>query len=370
MPDDLDGTELARNQLRRGLRIATLLVAVAGVCGMGLTNLLRNLAWYEVPAAQLAAFAALAVALAVEVVLVVGRRSWGRLAGPAVAVVFAAAALSYLTLPHGPISAGVDWLFGAANWVGLVVLIDRPFKTVLAFLAGHELLALANVVLLDDGTRDSLARFATGSVTVVGFPLCLAVMAAVLGRIGAQAAAAARELERVHTAHAVAVAAHRRRTQRFAELSATSVPLLEGLADGSLVPSDPEVRRRSAVEAARMRRLFAETDLVDNPLLHELRHCADIADRKGVEVELDVRGRWPAPPVAVRRDLTDAALTALATAASWARVTVVGSADLVSVNVVADCRELSVPRPATGDVRVATFRGDGVVWTEAEWQRR
>ena len=39
-----------------------------------------------------------------------------------------------------------------------------------------------------------------------------------------------------------------------------------------------------------MRRLFAETDMVTNPLLHELRHCADIADRKGVVVELDARG--------------------------------------------------------------------------------
>ncbi|RSD09201.1 hypothetical protein [Amycolatopsis eburnea] len=364
MPDD----ELIRAQLLRGLRIATMLAAVASVGLLSMNNLQKNLGKYDVPATQLTAFAVLAAVLALNVVLVVRRRSWGRLAGPAVAVVFAATALSYLTLPAGRTSTGVDWAFGAANWAGLVVLFDRPLRTVGAFLAGHELLALANVVVVNDVSRNSLARFATGSVTVIGFPLCLGVLAAALGRIGAQAAAAARELERVRTADAVAVAAHRRRAQRYAELSATSVPLLEGLADGSLVPSDPDVRRRSAVEAARMRRLFAETDLVDNPLLHELRHCADIADRKGVEVELDARGTWPVPPVVVRRDLTDAALTALATAVSWARVTVVGSADLVSVSVVADCVESSLPRPATGDVRVETFGGDGMVWTEAQWQ--
>lgn len=117
-----------------------------------------------------------------------------------------------------------------------------------------------------------------------------------------------------------------------------------------------------------MRRLFAETDTVDNPLLHELRHCVDIADRKGVEVELDARGQWPVPPVAVRRDLTDAALTALATANSWARVTVVGSVEEVSVNVVADCVEQGEPVLMTTDVRVETFSGDGTVWTEAQWQ--
>lgn len=117
-----------------------------------------------------------------------------------------------------------------------------------------------------------------------------------------------------------------------------------------------------------MRRLFAETDTVENPLLHELRHCADIADRKGVEVELGACGQWPVPPVAVRRDLTDAALTALATADSWARVTVVGSAGLVSVNVIADCAEAVLSAPATPDVRVETFGSDGTVWMEAQWQ--
>jgi hypothetical protein len=237
-----------------------------------------------------------------------------------------------------------------------------------AFLVAHELLAFLNLVLFHEVGRRSLARFATGSVTVVGLPLCVAVAAVALGRISKAATAAARELERVRTAEAVAVAAHRRRAQRFAELSATAVPLLEGLADGSLVPSDPGVQCRCAIEAARMRRLFAETDAVENPLLHELRHCADVADRKGVEVELDARGRWPTPPVAVRRDLTDAALAVLANAGSWARVTVVGDDDLVSVSVVADCGELTVPAPATPGVHVETVGGGGTAWMEARWR--
>ncbi|MFD1149024.1 hypothetical protein [Saccharothrix hoggarensis] len=355
-------------QLRRGLRIATLLLAVLTVDVLGLVNLVRHLGSHDVPAAQFAAFAALTAVLAAEAVLVVRRRPWGAWRGLALAVVLGASALSYLTLPDGKTSTTVDWMFGATGWVIVVVLLDRPFRTTLTFLVAHEVLALANVVLFHEANRGTLARFATGSVTVFGLPLCVAVVAAVLGRIGAEAARATRELEEVRTAEAVARAAHRRRAQRFAELAGTTVPLLEGLADGSLLPSDPAVRRGCAIEAARMRRLFAETDTVENPLLHELRHCADIADRKGVEVELDARGRWPVPPVAVRRDLTDAALTALATADSWARVTVVGDADLVSVSVVADCAEPVVPTPVTADVRVETFAGNGTVWMEAQWQ--
>jgi hypothetical protein len=194
------------------------------------------------------------------------------------------------------------------------------------------------------------------------------VVATVLHRLGTDAATAAAEVERVRTAEAVAAESHRRRQQRFAELSAGAIPLLEGLADGSLSPEDPSVRRRAAIEAARMRRLGAETDVVTNPLLHELRHCADVADRKGVVVELEARGDWPTPPVAVRRDLTDAALTALATAGSWARVTVVGDQGLVSVNVVADCDEVASPSPAASDVRVEVLGNGETVWVEATWQ--
>jgi hypothetical protein len=273
-----------------------------------------------------------------------------------------------VTLPDGRTASSVDWAFGAANWVGLVVLLDRPLRTVVAFLSAHELIALVAMLLSGDADKGDLARLATGSVNVIGFPLCVAVVAAVLHRLGVEAAAARAVVERVRTAEAVATESHRRGQQRFAELSAGAIPLLTGLADGSLSPEDPSVQRRSAIEAARVRRLCAETDVVTNPLLHELRHCADIADRKGVVVELEARGNWPTPPVPVRRDLTDAALTALATAGSWARVTVVGDDELVSVNVVADCAEVVPPSPATPGVRVEVLGHGATTWVEATWQ--
>ena len=362
--------ERMRVQLQRGLRIATLILAVLTNNVLGTINLVRHLDKHDAPAAQFGAVAALTAVLVTEGVLLVRRRSWGALRLPALAVVFGAATLSYVTLPDGSTSTTVDWMFGTAGWAVVVVLFDRPFGTVLVALVAHELLALANVLLLHEADRAALVRFATGTVTVFGLPLCVAVVVVVLGRISADAARASRELERVRTGEAVATAARRRRAQRFTELAGTTVPLLQGLADGSLAPTDPEVRRGCAIEAARMRRLFAETDTVENPLVHELRYCADVADRKGVEVELEARGQWPVPPVAVRRDLTDAALTALATARSWARVTVVGSADLLSVNVVADCAEPVAPAPTTPDVRVEVFGGDGTVWMEARWQPR
>lgn len=354
--------------LLSGLRVATSLVGAVVVGGLGASNLVRRWESHDLPLAQVAAFAVLVAVIAVEAVLLARRRPWGRLGPPAVAAVLLAFALATATLPEGRTASAVDWAFGAANWVGLVVLLERPLWTVVAFLAAHESIALVNLLVTTDVDKGDLARLATGSVNVIGFPLCVAVVASVLHRLGAEAAAAGAVVERVRTADAVAAESHRRRQQRFAELSAGTIPLLAGLADGSLSPEDAAVQRRSAIEAARVRRLCAETDVVTNPLLHELRHCADIADRKGVVVELEARGHWPTPPVAVRRDLTDAALTALATAGSWARVTVVGDDDLVSVNVVADCDGVVPPSPSTPGVRVELLGHGTTTWVEATWQ--
>jgi hypothetical protein len=365
---DDSGDDLARSQVLHGLRIATLLVSAVIALGLGGANMVRHLAEYELPLVQVSSYAVLGAVFAVEAVLLVRRRPWGHMRRLAIAVILGASALSAVTLPDGQTSTTAEWMFGAANFAGVAVLHDRSLRSVGAFLLAHESIALTNLLLFHDVSRDALLRLATGSVNVIGVPLCLAVGAAAVRRIHAAAVMSAREIERVRTEEAVAAESHRRRRQRIAELSGTTVPLLEGLAEGSLRPEDPDVQRRCAIEAARMRRLFAEVDEVANPLLHELSYCADLADRKGVVVELDSRGQWPTPPREVRRDLTEAALTALATAVSWARVTVVGDADLVSVNVVADCSEVDIPRPATPGVFVDTFSNEAMVWIEVKWQ--
>jgi hypothetical protein len=366
MDDSSD--DLPRSQVLHGLRVATLIICAVIGLGLGGARIVRHLAKYELPLVQVGCFAVLGAVFAVEGVLIVRRRPWGRQRRVAIAVILAASVLSAVTLPDGQTSTSVNWMFGAANFAGIAVLHDRPLRTVGAFLFAHELIAVLSLFLLDDAGREALLRLATNSVSVIGVPLCLAVGAAAVRRIHAAAVASGRELERVRTEEAVAAESHRRRQQRFAELSGSAVPLLEGLADGSLVPDDVGVQRRCAIEAARMRRLFAETDDVPNPLVHELRHCVDVADRRGVVVELEIRGHWPVPPVGIRRDLTEAALAVLATAESWARVTVVGNADLVSVGVVGDCGVVSVPRPTMPGVRIDTFSREEMLWIEVRWQ--
>ncbi|MGN9907741.1 hypothetical protein ACTMTJ_09325 [Phytohabitans sp. LJ34] len=358
-----------RAQLIARLRVGILVTASGGLVLLSLPNMLRDWDRYQPAWAQAVAFAMLAGVLCAEAVLVVRGRLWpAAWRWPAVGVVVAASVLSYAALPYGHSATAGDWIFGEATWVGLVVLLSRPLRVHLAFLGLHWSVALVNMLLSTDVDRTTVLRFATGSIGVIGYPLCMAVTAAAFRGIARSAAAAKWETEQVAVAEAAAAESHRRRQQRFTDLDLSTMPLLEGLASGRLDPTDRRVRHDCAIEAARMRRLFAEVDVVPNRLLHELRHCADVADRKGVLVELDARGQWPDLPLPVRRDLTEAPLTVLATATSWARVTVVGGPDLVSVNVLADCGQVELPRPAAPGVRLDAFRSGERLWVEVQWQ--
>ncbi|MBM7785218.1 hypothetical protein [Tenggerimyces flavus] len=357
-----------RTELLLRLRVGVLVVAGGALFVSGLTNLTRAWDSYDLPGVQLAAFAVLVAVLAREAYLLVRRRGW-LLAHQllAVAAVLAASVISYATLPTGHVATSGDWVYGVANWVGLAVLIGGRLRLQLAFLAVHGLLGVTHLLLTTEGTDSTWLRFATGSLGVLGYPLCIALPAAAFRRIATTVATNRRELERLRIDEAAAAETHLHRQTRFAHLTDSAMPLLEGLASGALDPQDAHVRRDCAIEAARMRRLFAEVDAVPHPLLHELRHCVEVADRKGVLVDFEARGTWRELGPDVRRDLTDGPLIALATARSWARLTVVGEPALVSVSVVADCGPIDVPAPAT-NVQLSEVRHDEVVWVEVRWQ--
>ena len=78
----------------------------------------------------------------------------------------------------------------------------------------------------------------------------------------------------------------------------TVEPLLQDLAAGRANPADQAVQRDCAIAAARLRRLFAESDDAPDPLIHELLACADVAERRGVAADLEAVGGIPAVPAA------------------------------------------------------------------------
>ena len=283
----------------------------------------------------------------------------------------AASALATAAVAPGQELTPAHWAFGATGWFGVLVLLRRPITEVATLIAINSGLTL--VVLLLDGAADrvSLARFLMIVYVMAAPQLGIALVVRALDGTARRAAVAAERQAAVRRRGQVAQALHRSRLDRYQTVRRSVAPLLVGLASGQLDPADRRTQRRCAVEASRLRRLFAETDDVPDPLLHELRACADIAYSRGVLVDLQVVGQLPALSLPVRRALTEAPLHALAGAEQEARVTVVGRSNEVAVSVLADARmgepaELAAPLDRA--VTVTVQKGEDRQWIEARWR--
>ncbi|MFG2057091.1 hypothetical protein ACGFI9_24020 [Micromonospora sp. NPDC048930] len=278
-------------------------------------------------------------------------------------------------------AAGERYLFTTANWVWdglawffLLVLWRRPVWWLLALLGAHGAIALGAVLGSDATAPADLARYAmyvygTSSLPVAVFAGAAAIAALARERAGTAEAALAMTAERD-----AAERARRDRQARLGLVSGTAEEVLAALAAGDADPADPEVRRRCVLAAARLRRLIAESDDVPDPLLHELRAAADLAERNGPPIDLVALGTPPELPVEVRRRLADPLTTALADARGWARLTVVAGPDEVVVSLVTpdhDGPDATGPPEVdgSGPVEHVHERNGEIRWTQTRWRR-
>jgi hypothetical protein len=354
--------DLLENGLQRGLRLATVAIALVHLFALGLPPLLANASVYRSYPVEVIAFLLVALVLMSVGHAVWRKRAFNRPVLSGILVVAAVAALAAMPPPY--LLTKAEWTFGVVCWAGLLLLLDKGFLAVVVFLATHLALRLGLLAATGVGDSDAIASALLFTAGFVAYQLGIAFAATLLRRMAATVATAAKEEELLRTAGAVAESLHRDRQERYAGLD--TLPLLTGLAAGVLDPADERVRTRCAVEAGRMRRLFAEQDEVPDPLLHELRACVDTAERRGVTVYLGSCGRRPDPPLRIRRALTEPVLALLATARSRARVTVVGSPVSVTVHAVADGDRPELPQ--SEEVAVSRLTMDGRHWVEATWR--
>ena len=347
-----------------GLRIGV--AAVAGTLLLTM-SMLRNAAAYDPAWIQPAAWLVLATVVAVETVLLVRRRRWGAARWGALAAIMAASLASMYGLPSGAATTAADWSTGVVGWVALIVLFDRPLVVFLAFLAVHEATVLADVLITRPGDDDAVLNAVSGAIGTVGYPLAAAIAATALSTAARTVERSWRAAERLRTQELIAARLHASRRERFAALDRGVLPLLRSLRDGVLDPGDLVVRRDCSIEAARLRRMFAESDAVADPLLHVVRQCVDVAERRGVVVDLQIGGNWADPPGRVRRDLTEGLVVAMSTASERARVTVMGADGVLTVSVVADCRGFELTPEGSGEVVVDTVREGDMWWVQARW---
>ena len=362
MSTDVTGQVAAR--YARGATIAAVIIAACWHAGFDLPSTIDNWTVYRWPWLAASAWIGyLAVGATGATLLLSGttrRRTAWSLAGAALAL--AAAVLA--ACPAGTMDSPANWATGSVGWLAVIVLWRRPLAELLTFLAVNALLMLVGMIAVGTLDRISFARYVMvilGSVTLqLGYSIsCHGFDTA--ARWAAENSARRAEATARRTAIEVVALA---RAERFRTLRQSTAPILAELAAGT-DPADPGLRHRCAVGAARLRRLIAETDDAPEPLLHEIRACADVAERRGVLVSLTAVGVLPVPPLAIRRALTEAPIEALSGARTYARVTVVGSGDEVVLSVLADAPDVAVHRHP--EVVVNEYREEDRLWIETRW---
>jgi hypothetical protein len=350
---------------QRALTIAVVfLVSGWHLAGAG-GQLLRDRPSYGSFAFQAAMWLVMALAIAAGSVLALrgapSRRSAWAVALIALAASTAAAAAS----PAGQMLA-VNWAWGSAGWTCVLVLLRRRFAELAWFLAA-EAAATLGVLAWDGLHRSDLAGFLAVFAWSTGAQVAVAAAVVGLDAAAGQAAAAARSEDAARERAATAEVIRAARQARYVALQESAVPLVAELAAGTADPGDPQVRIRCAVQAARLRRLLAEGDEVPGSLVHELHASADVAELRGVAVEIETAGPLPPVPGPARRVITDAAIAILTAARSRARITLAVVAAGIAVSFVADTRA-AVRLPAAGEgVAIEQQQDGGILWAEARW---
>jgi hypothetical protein len=367
-PATAQPTALLSGRYQRAFTVAVVfLVAGWHLAGAG-GQLLHDRQSYASFAFQGAMWLVMALAIGAGSVLVL-RGSLGWRQAWALAVIAAAAGTAAAAASPAGQMLAVNWAWGSAGWAGVLLLLRRRFSELACFLAALALSTLS-VQLWDGLHRTDLAGFLAVFAWSTGAQVAVAAGVRALDVAADQAAAAARSevaaRERAATAELIRFARH----ARWLALQESAVPLVAELAAGTANPGDPQVRVRCAVQAARLRRLLAEGDEVPGPLVHELHASADVAERRGVAVEIETAGPLPQVPGPARRVITDAAIAILTAARSKARITLATVAAGIAVSFVADTGVVvRLPAPGEG-VAIEQQQDGGMLWAEARWNSR
>ena len=361
-------TAMMSGRYQRAFTVAVVfLVAGWHLAGAG-GQLLHNREAYGSFAFQAAMWLIMALAVIAGSVLVLQDVPGWRPAWAVAVIALAASTAAAAASPDSHMLA-VNWAWGSAGWIGVLVLLRRRFAELAWFLAAEAAAMLA--VQVSDGLhRTDLAGFLALLAWSTGAQVAVAAGVRALRLAASQAAAAAQSehaaRERAATAEIVQAARH----ARWLALQESAVPLVAELAAGTADPGDAQVRNRCAVQAARLRRLLAEGDEVPGPLVHELHASADVAERRGVAVEIETAGPLPQVPGPARRVITDAAIAILTAARSQARITLAAVTAGIAVSFVADTGAV-VRLPADREGVAFDHQQDGgMLWAEARWNGR
>jgi hypothetical protein len=354
----------------RGTAIAVVVIVCVWHGGNDLLTTVADWSTYRWPGVVAGCWVVFAALIGVCAWYVLRRDGHFRLPWLLLGIVLAISLAVDLCSPGGLLTQS-NWAWGAMGWVVLMVFWRRPIRGMALVLAINAAVTLAVLVPDREFTRVGVARYLMVIVGTATLQLGLSGAVRALRTAAGWAARASAAQAATVTRRAAADELHLARRQRYEVLRQGAADALAALGYGA-DPTDLRIQHRCAAEAARLRRLVVETDDISEPLVHELRACADIAERKGVIVDLATAGQVPTLPVRVRRALTEAPIAVLAAARGSARITVTVGGELVAVGVVADTDldldaipEAIESASGGGIAAVESFRDGDRLWVQA-----
>ncbi|MFI2511529.1 hypothetical protein [Streptomyces sp. NPDC018972] len=274
------------------------------------------------------------------------------------------------TYPPGGAIGDVSWAWNTVGWFGVLLLMQRPLWELITLLGANTAVTVG--FLAADGALGhvTVSRLLAAVYTTAGIQLTFAYLARQLND-GAREATEIAAGQAEHLARATAdETVHAERQRRYEYLGSRVEPLPRDLAGHNWTrgPRRTPARRRGGGTAAKAVHGDGQHP---HPLLHELRACADVAERRGVRVTLLSYGDLPELSSSVRRELAEGALLVLATATTQARVTVVTTPEEVVVSVVADAPPETLVEPP-GPLTVSSMydQEEDQLWWETRWPVR
>ncbi|MGV9713259.1 sensor histidine kinase [Gordonia sp. NPDC003424] len=260
----------------------------------------------------------------------------GRAIAVMCAVVVALVPVQESLLPPTSLTTGSNWAYGALGWIVVALTYRYPIQYGMAALVAFWALgSLAMLILRPDADVVVTIGYDVVSVALIQ------ALALVFTGFLVSAAGTAQSLNEQHVRRWAAEAEERALADdvaaRYSSLSKTLVPMLQKLREPTIDPTDPHLRLEALIEDARLRRLFAQTDNLDHPLLQELQSMIAKAEERGVSVTVDAGTALPDVAPAMRDQLLVVASMALAGTVSRARIVFTATDETVTISVVCDC---------------------------------
>jgi hypothetical protein len=301
----------ARDTVEIGLTLATGILSVI-LPFMAVVQVLANSREYRLPAVAIVAWAAVLGAAA----WFVPRMRAGGLSAreTAAAIAIAAAAVAAVGVAHQPHGGpgSVDLGILGTAWLLVLVMMSRPARV---WIPGALLVFVVHgALLLRDGGLNptSLSKLMASGYIMAAILIAFAAVRPALATHASMAARRASLASRSRAERAAAAAIQAERRGRLAVLETEALPLLRGIADGTLDPATDQVRQQCARHAAVLRHSLATSAPQAGGLAAALEPALGAARERGLLVTVQLVG----DPGAPQRRVADAVLTAVDAALS------------------------------------------------------